>query len=406
MRRARAAGTLAALVLVSTAPAVARADEPRMGEAIRQRILRHAPLPPPPPDETNAVADDPRAAALGRLLFQEPRLSRDGRVSCITCHQPARGFADGRPLPEAMPPAAGVKAPSLPARNVPSLWNVAYNRWLFWDGRADALWSQALKPIESPVEMGGDRRKALRVIADDPVLRAAWTAVFGAMPALDPEPDPATLARAFANLGKALGAFERGIVSRRAPFDVYAEGLRDEDPAKIAALSAAAQRGAALFVGRANCAACHAGPLFTDGEFHDVGLPLGPGGPDPGRPQGVVALLADEFAAGGPHSDDRDGPRARRTRHLDPRPEAQGQMKTPGLRNVALTAPYMHQGQLATLGDVLEWYSTLAGRRGLPMDQERILTPLRLDEREKADLVAFLESLTDTTSNPFNVPVP
>ena len=164
----------------------------------------------------------------------------------------------------------------------------------------------------------------------------------------------------------------------------------------------AARRGARTFVGRGRCSVCHAGPLFTDGEFHDIGVPPNEEVPLPdiGRLAGIEALLADDLGAAGPWSDDRGGPRAALVRHLAPRPEVAGQVKTPGLRNVALSAPYMHEGQLPALRDVLRYYSTLEGRRGLPAQQERILVPLNLGERDVDDLVAFLESLTDTAIEP------
>ncbi len=367
----------------------AAAQVPELTPAERERLLLHSPLPEPPADPTNRMADDERAARLGRKLFFDARLSRGGRVSCATCHDPARAFADGRPL------ARGV---GQGRRNTPALWNLAYARWYFWDGRADSLWSQALKPFEAPAEMGASRAAVLRVLRGDRVLRAAYEELFDALP--DPaRAEPEALARAFANVGKVVAAFERGLLSRRAPFDVFVEGLREGDPAKLAALSPAALRGALLFTGRGNCSVCHAGPLFSDGEFHDLGLPLADDeqAPDPGRQAGLVALAQDEFAASGVHSDERDGQRARASRHLRPPGDGHGQMKTPSLRNVALTAPYMHRGQFADLGAVLDFYSTHEGRRALAATQERILTPLHLSAQERADLQAFLEALSDVS---------
>ncbi len=364
-------------------------DPPPLTQLERERLLRHSPLPEPPADTTNRVADDARAARLGRALFFDARLSRNGRVSCATCHDPARAFSDGQAVSRGL---------ALGARNAPGLFNLAYARWFFWDGRADSLWSQALKPFEAPAEMGGTRVAVLRVVRGDAALRRAYEDVFG--PLADPvRGDVASVARAFANVGKAIAAFERGLLSRRAPFDVFVEGLREGDDAKQAALSAAALRGAQLFVGRGNCSVCHAGPLFSDGEFHDLGLPLldDEAAPDPGRQAGLVALAQDEFGAAGVHSDDRDGPRARATRHLRPPGDGLGQFKTPSLRNVALSAPYMHRGQFADLEAVFDFYSTHEGRRGLPATQERILVPLHLSAQERGDLRAFLESLTDVS---------
>lgn len=417
MSRGRLLPALLAGGAVALAAAHSRGTEPTFSEEEVRRILRHSPLPAPVADETNRVAGRADAAALGRLLFFERRLSGQGQLSCASCHDPARDFTDGLSL------ALGL---ARVRRHTPSLWNVALGRWFFWDGRADSLWSQALKPIESPDEMGGSRLQGVQLVAADPRLRTAYEDVFGKLPdvrdvrrfprAGGPVPtDPAhphrrawdamtqadrqQVSRAFANLGKAIAAFEATLVSGPSPFDTFVEGLRARDAGKTAALGPAAQRGLQLFVGRANCRRCHSGPLFSDGEFHDLGVPSSPDAPyDNGRFQGVEALLADEFRADGAYSDDPQGPRAAQVRFLKTAAHTEGFFKTPSLRNVARTAPYMHQGQLPTLRSVLEYYSTLEGRRPPLVDaahQEVGLVPLRLSAAEIDDLLAFLESLTD-----------
>jgi cytochrome c peroxidase len=380
----RALPALALALAVSAA-----ADEPVTFTDLEvKRFLQHSPLPPLPPDETNAHADDPRAAALGQALFFEPRLSKSGTISCATCHQPDRSFTDGRALSQGV--GAG-------RRHTPSLWNVAYNRWLFWDGRADSLWSQALHPIEDPVEMAGSRDAVVAAVGADARLRDAYQAVFGPLP-----PSGASrteISRAFANLGKAIAAYERRLLSRRAPFDVFVEGVRENDTAKQAALSPAARRGLKLFLGRANCRTCHTGPTFSDGEFHAIELPS-TGAPDPGRLEGIERVLTDEFGAGGAYSDRTDGPRAQHVRFLSRAPHALGQFKTPTLRNVALTAPYMHNGQLKTLPDVLAHYSKLENAPPAGPHHETILAPLALTPEETGDLLRFLEALTDSSLDP------
>ncbi len=387
-----------------------------------RRILTHSPLPDPPSDPTNRVADDGEAAAFGRTLFFDPRLSGTGEVSCATCHQPQLGFADGREV------AIGVGEHT---RHSMSLWNVAYNRWFFWDGRSDTLWGQAVQPIERDVEMDSTRVAAVRLVAGDPELRAAYETIFGAAPTVDPawpasamphptnpehpehvawmsidEADRAAINETYANLGKSIAAFERTLLSRRAPFDVFVEGIRENDPAKLAALSPAAQRGLQLFVGRADCRSCHVGPNFSDSEFHDIMVPPRGGGVprDQGRYKGARGLLKDPFNATGPWSDDRDSDAALRTARLVHSPALWGQFKTPTLRNVALSPPYMHQGQFGSLDRVIEYYSTLEGAVRMHHHQESVLASLDLTPEEKADLRAFLESLTDVSAMPADLP--
>ena len=374
------------LTLTLAAPAVAE-ETVGFTEAEVKRLLQHSPLPPPPADETNAKADDPAAVRLGRALFFDARLSGSGRFACASCHQPERSWTDGLPL------AHGAETGR---RHTPSLWNVAYNRWYFWDGRADSLWSQALQPLESAHEMAGSRDGVARLVREDAALRREYEAAFGPLPAPG---DPDAVTRVFVGSGKALAAFERTLLSRRAPFDLFVEALRRGDLAGQSVLGPAAQRGAKLFVGRAGCRVCHAGPTFSDGEFHDIGLRQA-ATPDAGRLEGIDRLRQGEFGSGSRWSDATDGPRARYTRFLARAPHAQGQFKTPTLRNVALTAPYMHDGRLGSLAEVLAHYSSLPGLGTPGPHQETVLKPLALTAAETADLVAFLESLTDAAVEP------
>lgn len=366
-------------------------------------ILQHSPLPPLPPDPTNAVADDPRAAALGQFLFFDAELSADRTVSCATCHAPSRAFADGVQF------ARGI---GVGERHTPALWNVAWQRFWFWDGRADSLWSQALQPIENPLEHGFTRQRLVARLRDEPRLAAAYADIFGPLP---PAPDAgdgeaplapdaqAAVDRAFVNAAKAIAAYERKIVSNASPFDTFVEGLRENDPDKLAALSESARRGLSLFVGRGNCALCHSGPNFSDGEFHSTRIvPPSPAhAKDAGRQDGVQRLLTDPFNGLSEFADDGGAAGRALLPYLRPRTDNYGQFKTPSLRNVALTAPYMHAGQVPTLREVLTHYSTFENTFDpLPNHFERTLVPLHLSEAEIDDLIAFLESLTDTALNP------
>ncbi len=386
------------------------------------RIVKHGPLGPPPDDPTNRFADDPRAAHLGQFLFFDTRLSANGEVSCATCHVPSKGFADGKTLAEGI---------GLGTRHTPSLWNVAYNNWFFWDGRADSLWAQALGPMECDVELGRDRMQIAHLIYNDTELRQAYETLFGALPdladgdrfpaqAMPPPPlrEPTTaqehtwrampwkdrreIDEVFANVGKSIAAYERKIISRGSSFDTFVEGLIADDPLAMSALSDQAQRGLKLFVGEARCRLCHSGPNFTDSLFHNNRLPPLDGGMlrDQGRYGAINLLVRNNFNALGAFNDDRSKQTAGRVRQIHRAPHQWGEFKTPSLRNVALTAPYMHQGQFGTLREVLEFYSTLESAVPIQRAAELVLQPANLTDEQIDDLLAFLESLTNTDIDP------
>ena len=371
-----------------------------------------SPLPDPPVDPTNAVADDPRAALLGQALFFDARLSGNGEVSCATCHDPAQGFGDGRAL------GRGVADLT---RHSMTLWNVAYNRWFFWDGRKDSLWSQALAPFEDEREHATSRLAIAHLVADDPSYARAYEALFGALPALDdglrfplegrPVPghpehaharawdgmatdDRTAVDRLFVNLGKAIAAYERRLVSRRAAFDVFVEGLGEGDGDKLAALPASAQRGFALFAGKGQCLLCHDGPNFSDGEFHTNRIPA-TDVPDDGRYLGMQQALVDPFNLRSAFADDGGARGLTRLGIAPLEPHVPADFKTPTLRNVAVTAPYMHDGRMANLDEVLAFYSTLEGAARPVSGGERLIDERNFDAQQLADLKAFLESLTD-----------
>jgi len=379
-------------------------------------LAEMSPLGPVPPDPTNAVADDPRAARLGQFVFFDPRFSANGRVSCATCHDPALSFTDGKVIGEGM---------SQGERHTPSLWNVAYNRWFFWDGRADTLWSQATKPFESPSEIGGSRLTMAHSVFRDADLRQAYETVFGALPELtlasrfppegrpvpdqpdDPQhrawmsmrPDDQTaVTRVLVNVGKSIAAYQRRLVSRNSAFDRFVDAVGRNDAAGVEDYPLAAQRGLKLFIGEGKCRLCHSGPNLTDREFHDTRLRTPDGAPprDQGRYAGADKLLHDPFNARGEFSDERTGAAAEKLEFLANGPQNWGLFKTPTLRNAALTAPYMHLGQLATLRDVMDHYSRLPGATDTH-HPERILVRLNLTDSQIDDLVAFLESLTDAS---------
>ncbi len=394
------AATLALALPLACAPGKGGADS--SAPAAADPVLQMGPLPELPPDPTNAWADDAAAAALGQRLFYDPLLSGDGRTACASCHRPDAGFAD----PTARSVAAGEAA-----RHTPSLWNAGFARWANWDGRCDSLWCQAAGPIESPVEMNLGRVGLVRRIAGAPSLRAEVEATFGPLP--DPSAWPedaapgagprgeawATMSPAdqdaatavLVAVGKALAAFQRRLRTGEAPIDRYVEArLAGEAAASEAALSGPARRGLELFAGEGQCTLCHATALFTNREFHNIGLPpTGDLPMDEGRSAGIALLLADPLRADGPWSDAPDGAAAALLGGLRRTAEQVGQFKVPALRQVADTAPYFHDGSAETLEAAVMHYVDLPTYEG-PGHREELMAPLPWGPGEVADVVAFL----------------
>lgn len=356
------------------------------------------------PDSTDAVGDDPRAAKLGHRLFFDTRLSANGKVACASCHQPERYFSDDRAL------AQGVGTTT---RKAMTIVGTAYNPWFFWDGRKDSLWSQALGPLESAVEHGGTRLQYVHLIVDDPLYRAEYQALFGPLPDVSnrtrfpetagPVEDPRARAaweamtaedrhavnRVFVHIGKAIAAYERLLMPGPSRFDDYVQALlKNDQEAMRQMLSEDEVAGMRLFIGKAQCVRCHNGPLLTNHEFHNTGVPAAQGLPsDHGRREGIQKARTDRFNCLGPYSDAGDCAELRFARTgqvLD------GAFKTPSLRNVAEMGPYMHAGQFATLKQVLTHYNRAAPG---PLGHSE-LAPLHLSEIELVQLEAFLNSLS------------
>jgi cytochrome c peroxidase len=367
MLLALAAGTAAAQLLDFT-------------EAETRAISRHGPWPAPwAADPSNRASGNADAVELGERLFFEPRLSPSRKVLCATCHEPFRAWQDSRPR------ALGLAEVE---RNTPSLLNARYSRWFGWDGAGDSLWAQSIRPILEPREMGGSQTEAAALVRGDAEFSCRYEKAFGAPP---PASDEALLA----GIGKALAAFQETLFAGRAPFDDFHDALAGGDRASAARYPLAAQRGLRIFVGRGNCSACHAGPNFSNGEFHDTGVP--DFAADPGRQDGIRKLQANPFNLLGRYNDDASGKSAAKTRHVPLEHRNFGEFRVPGLRNVALTAPYMHNGSLATLADVVRHYSEINPDRP-QSDGEIPLKPLHLNLAEASSLVAFLESLTERSS--------
>jgi cytochrome c peroxidase len=354
--------------------------------AERAAILAQGPWPPPQrPDPSNRYSGNRDAIALGRSLFFATRLSIDGRQSCATCHDPANSFTDGKTRSVGR---------ALVDRNAIALANLNLNRWFGWAGAADSLWAQSIHPIVQEKELGLTADQLRDRLASEPTFAAAYAHLFHSAAADD------AAQRVLVNAAKALAAFQETIVTGRTPFDDFRDALDRGDTQSMARYPLAAQRGLQIFVGKGNCNVCHFGPNFTSGEFEDVGVPhfAEKGRVDTGRYGGIGTLLASPFNLLGPHNDDPVKAAGVPTRHVEQLHRNWGEFRVPSLRNVARTAPYMHNGSLATLKDVVRHYSEVNEERLHGMDSKRLIRPLRLTAQETADLVAFLETLSENTA--------
>jgi cytochrome c peroxidase len=287
----------------------------------------------------------------------------------------------------------------------------AYSPWLFWDGRKDSQWAQALGPLENPVEHGGNRTQYAHLIAT--YYNPEYESIFGSLPDLSslptsagPVADPQAKAnweamtpegresvtRIYVNIGKAIAAFERKIMPGASRFDQYVEALLNNDKQTMeTALTSDELAGLKLFIGKANCTTCHSGPLFTNNDFHNTGVPAAKDLPeDVGRAKGAKQVLADKFNCLSPYSDAAPQDCAELRFLKTDGHELERQFKVPTLRNIAETAPYMHTGQFATLREVLEHYSRAPEA---PAGHSE-LEPRNFSDKELGQLEAFLRTLS------------
>ena len=380
-------------------------------------IQRLSPLPAnPPPSLTNRFSDNPQAATLGQRLFFDRRFSLSGTVACATCHVPDRAFSDGKQT------SIGIDRGN---RNAPTILNSAYNRWYFWDGRKDSLWSQSLAALEGLKEHGGTRLQYAHLIFI--YYRKSYETIFGLLPDMsNPErfppwgkpgeptfdqmstSDQNEVNRIFANIGKAIEAYERRLISRDSPFDQFVAGYS-------AAIHLEAKRGLKIFIGKGRCIFCHDGPNFTDDDFHNLGLQSNdtemmldpqlnfiPTPQHPideltsrtdawGRFFAIGQLLKDSFNSDSNYSDNQA---TNLLKHLTPLEFHLGQFKTPTLRNIALTAPYSHSGRFDSLQAVIDFYDRGGDTTGFLGVKEGTIIPLHLSQQEKSDLIQFLHTLT------------
>lgn len=288
------------------------------------RILAHGPWPPAfVPDPSNRASGEPLAIELGRRLFFDPRMSPSGYIACVSCHQPDRAFTDAKARAHGLADLD---------RNTISLANVRLQQRFGWAGASDSVWMASKRPILDPREFDGSAASATRLFRRDEEFARCYRAVFRESPFDDDE-------RTLVNIAKALAAFVETLQTGRTPFDAHRDARARGDHRAASGYPATAHRGLLLFVGRAGCDRCHAGPNFSDGGLHVM-------------------------------------------------TEAHPAIRTPSLRNVAVTAPYMHDGSRDTLREVLRAHAPAGTRR-------EALRRLTLSSREIDDLVAFLQTLTD-----------
>ncbi|MEZ4671253.1 MAG: parallel beta-helix domain-containing protein [Anaerolineae bacterium] len=296
------------------------------------------------------AAVDSQQAALGKLLFYDPLLSANDDVACASCHHPDLGFADGKPV------AQGAHGEDL-RRNAPSLWNVAYATSLFWDGRAKSLEEQMLVPLTNENEMAADIDTMIAQLQAIPQYQQLFAQSF---------PDGITVS----NVSAAIAAFERTLISTNSPFDKFAAGDFD-------ALTAAQRRGFNVFrSAQTRCFECHSWPTFSNYTFNVLGVPdINPNSPDLGQVEVV------------------NGPDSTRA------------FRTPGLRNVALSAPYMHNGVFSTLEEVVDFYAKGGGPAfGVDIAPDEFLQGFTLTSQQTSDLIAFLYALTDEPVDLISIP--
>ena len=375
------AGVIVACMVLS--PWISWADEsgtagPSFNDAELKTILSHGPWPTPiGPDPSNRVSGKPDAIELGTVLFFDQRLSGSGTKACATCHVPERNWTDNL--------SRGVGMAQLD-RNTPTLMNLRGQRWYGWDGGADSLWSQSLRPILDVRELAATPRHVANLLRNDEELSCRYRRVFGASPS--PTDDDAV----FVNVGKVLAAFQETLVSGRTPFDHFRDALARGESLSSQTYSTPAQRGLQIFIGKGGCSACHSGGNFTSGEFFKTGLSRAESQatPDPGRPKGIRELRESRFNLLSAYNDDATGAGAARTRQVAFAEEGDGRFKVPTLRNLMLTGPYGHNGEVDTLAEVVRRHAADGQPAGAPS-----LTP-----REQTDLVVFLESLS-TFANPW-----
>ena len=329
-------------------------------------------LKPLPVDPSNSFSDNEKAAIFGHMLFFDKRLSKNSQISCASCHQPSRMFTDGKKIEEGL--GVGIK-------NTPTIIGISFSPWFYWNGRKDSQWSQALEPLESNHEHGSNRSLVAQLIFEDNTYSNLYNEIFG-----NSSKNTEVI---FSNIGKALAAYQRKLIPGESKFDKYvneiSSSLNNED--KI--LSYNEKAGLNLFINKGQCINCHNGPLFTNNSFHNTGLLSIPGQlPSLGRVEGLKLARLDPFNCLGKYSNAKKEDCQELT-YAGEGDEFIGAHKTPTLRNISLTSPYMHAGQLESIALVIDHYN-IAPEAMIGHNEAK---PLNLRPIEKKQLEAFLNTL-------------
>tara|TARA_Y100001936_G_scaffold254034_1_gene323841 strand:+ start:7015 stop:8154 length:1140 start_codon:yes stop_codon:yes gene_type:complete len=373
-------GPIAGLLFVATTPPAIANGNISFTEIEKAAILSHGPWPPKfRPDPSNRVSGKKSAVTFGRELFRSRFLSRSRRHSCLTCHNPDLAYADGLTRSSAI---------ATVDRNAIALANLRLNWWYGWDGSSDNLWAQSIRPILDPREMNATAGLVAERIRSDVPFSRGYKNVFDSNPKSDDNQ------KILVNLGKALAAFQETIVTPPSRFDEFRSALENNNLKKIGRYPLAAKRGLKTFIGKGKCNLCHLGPNFTNGEFDDAGVRYfkASGGVDKGRYGGIQNLKKSPYTLLGKFNDNPKNAPGIATQHVARSHQSWGQFRVPSLRNISKTAPFMHDGSVPTLRDVVRHYSELNEER-LHLDGSGLLRRLNLSEREISDLVAFLKTL-------------
>lgn len=362
-------------------------------------------------DESNRFVNNPAATELGHRIFFDKRFSANGEIACASCHLPDKYFTDG------LATGKGIKTVN---RNTPTVVGASQFTWLFHDGRADSLWAQATGPLENELEHGGNRAQFAHLVYNDETLRGLYEKLFGPMPDLGDtdrfpvnagpvkdatasgnwkamsKQDQQTITDIFVKLAKAIAAYETLLQPAASRFDHYVEALINNRPGELDKhLSNQEVKGLRIFIDDAKCITCHSGPLFTDMGFHNISVQPPEGRKhDEGRMAGAREVIDSPFNCRSKYNDAHTENEQQRCDELKymvmDRHETQGAMKTPSLRNIAKTAPYMHAGQYKTLRDVLKHYNDPPP---VKFRLSELFLQVDLNEYQFDALEAFLKSL-------------